>query len=124
MLAIALDASERADYRFIALTHGKDATKKWKWQTADRGGMVYIGPERAAPRRQIEAPSPAAGAMSSPNEMAAFLPMGSASSFTKMTGRKVVYRSADGSYIDRYGKNVPDVDPDIDLIIKLNSPGG
>lgn len=126
MLAVALDASERHDYRYVALTHGKDGLKGWKWQSPDQGGLRYIGPER--PRQRAEIDKVITDALTAPKgsdgNAASFLPMGSADHFTEITGRRVAYKTEDGGYIDRFGQVMKDVNPDIDLIIKLKPPGG
>jgi len=99
MLAEALDAEELDDYRFVALTHGKDAIKKWKWQTPDHAGTKSI----ETGENVYKSLTDFARAISGGGPLRK---TGTVGEYASVRGLRKVYRQTDGTLTDEGGNAI------------------
>lgn len=113
MLAVAMDADEIQDYKYVALTHGKEGVKGWRWQSPDHAGTRPIARakhmviDQGMVETLVKAASRPEGAIEGLEGM------------SKMTGRTITYKLPDGTFVDK-DRN-PVTPGEQDLIVKVNA---
>lgn len=119
-MAVALDKEELEHYNFAALTHGKEAVKKWKWSSPDKAG-TQITPDRATranPGNISTNPLLENTIRSFMSQIDNDTRLQRAREYAATKGRPIGYQTPDGKLIDGDGKVIPKT-PDL-FVVKLN----
>lgn len=100
LLAEALDAEELEEYNEVALNaiafHDPKRLKKWKWQSHDHAGTKNVSQNPAASLMEMVYVATAGD----------IRPMGNIYEYAQTSGREIVYRTREGTYVNKDGQPI------------------
>lgn len=110
LLATALDAEEREDYKFVMFTHGSDAVKKWKWQSSDKGGTVKVDKKDKNDVNSTMLNFAQNWQMITTGQRGPLKATGSAELYAEVSGRPIGYLTKEGLLVDKQGNSIEKTD--------------